>query len=126
MTLIVAILFLLIVSRVAAELAERVGQPAMIGEILAGIILGPALLGLIHPSPELTAIAYFGLLLLVLLAGMDFDLPQRVDAFWAEAVHRSLGTACAAHELGQQNELHRRKLIHGLLQSLPLAIGFRG
>jgi len=67
MTLIVAILFLLIVSRVAAELAERVGQPAMIGEILAGLILGPALLGLIHASPELAAIADIGLLMLVLL-----------------------------------------------------------
>jgi Kef-type K+ transport system membrane component KefB len=81
MTLIVAILFLLIVSRVAAELAERVGQPAMIGEILAGLILGPALLGLIHTSPELTAIADIGLLMLVLLAGMEIDLDQLFDAF---------------------------------------------
>ncbi len=81
MTLIVAILFLLIVSRVAAELAERVGQPAMIGEILAGLILGPALLGLIHASPELAAIADIGLLMLVLLAGMEIDLDQLVDAF---------------------------------------------
>ena len=81
MTLIIAILFLLIVSRVAAELAERVGQPAMIGEILAGLILGPALLGLIHPSPELTAIADIGLLMLVLLAGMEISLDQLFDAF---------------------------------------------
>ena len=81
MSLIVAILFLLIVSRVAAELAERFGQPAMIGEIVAGLILGPALLGLIHQSPELTAIADIGLLMLVLLAGMEISLEQLVDAF---------------------------------------------
>lgn len=81
MSLIVAILFLLIVSRVAAELAERFGQPAMIGEIVAGLILGPALLGLIHQSPELTAIADIGLLMLVLLAGMEISLDQLVDAF---------------------------------------------
>jgi Na+:H+ antiporter len=80
-SLIVAILFLLIVSRVAAELAERFGQPAMIGEIVAGLILGPALLGLIHQSPELTAIADIGLLMLVLLAGMEISLDQLVDAF---------------------------------------------
>lgn len=67
-------LLLLVVSRVAAELAERVGQPAMIGEILAGLILGPALFGLIHESPELTAIADIGLLMLVLLAGMEIEL----------------------------------------------------
>lgn len=81
MSLIVAILFLLIVSRVAAELAERFGQPAMIGEIVAGLILGPALLGLIHQSPELTAIADIGLLMLVLLAGTEISLEQLVDAF---------------------------------------------
>jgi Kef-type K+ transport system membrane component KefB len=80
-SLIVAILFLLIVSRVAAELAERFGQPAMIGEIVAGLILGPALLGLIHQSPELTAIADIGLLMLVLLAGTEISLEQLVDAF---------------------------------------------
>jgi len=81
LTLIIAILFLLIVSRVAAELAERFGQPAMIGEIIAGLILGPALFGLIHQSPELTAIADIGLLMLVLLAGMEISLEQLVDAF---------------------------------------------
>ena len=81
MSLIVAILLLLVVSRVAAELAERVGQPAMIGEIVAGIILGPALLGLIHESAELTAIADISLLMLVLLAGMEIELQQLFDAF---------------------------------------------
>jgi Kef-type K+ transport system membrane component KefB len=81
MTLIVAILLLLVVSRVAAELAERARQPAMIGEILAGLILGPALFGLIHESPELTAIADIGLLMLVLLAGMEIELKQLFDAF---------------------------------------------
>ena len=81
MSLIVSILLLLVVSRVAAEIAERVHQPAMIGEILAGLILGPAFLGVIHESPELTAIADIGLLMLVLLAGMEIELRQLVDAF---------------------------------------------
>lgn len=81
MSLIVAILLLLIVSRVAAELAERFGQPAMIGEIIAGLILGPAVFGLIHQSSELTAIADIGLLMLVLLAGMEISLEQLFAAF---------------------------------------------
>ena len=81
MSLIVAILLLLVVSRVAAEIAERVHQPAMIGEIVAGLILGPTVFGLIRESPELTAIADIGLLMLVLLAGMEIELRQLVDAF---------------------------------------------
>jgi Kef-type K+ transport system membrane component KefB len=81
MSLIVSILLLLVVSRLAAEIAERVHQPAMIGEILAGLVLGPALLGVIHESSELAAIADIGLLMLVLLAGMEIELKQLFDAF---------------------------------------------
>src|SRR5262245_58170192 len=81
MSLIVAILLLLVVSRVAAELSERAGQPAMIGEILAGLILGPALLDLIQGWLELTATADIGLLMLVLLAGMEIELEQLFNEF---------------------------------------------
>ena len=81
MTLIIAILLLLVVSRIAAELAERAGQPGMIGEIAAGLVLGPSLLNLVRPSPELTAIADIGLLLLMLLAGMEIGIAQLVEAF---------------------------------------------
>jgi len=81
MSLIIAILLLLVVSRIAAELSERAGQPAMIGEIAAGLVLGPSLLNLVRPSPELTAIADIGLLLLMLLAGMEIGIAQLFEAF---------------------------------------------
>ena len=100
MSLIIAILLLLVVSRVAAELAERAGQPAMIGEILAGLILGPALLDLIHESTELTAIADIGLLMLVLLAGMEIELKQLFDAFRGRNVWISVMGFVAPMALG--------------------------
>ncbi|HET9369325.1 MAG TPA: cation:proton antiporter, partial [Vicinamibacterales bacterium] len=81
MTLMVAILLLLIVSRLAAEIAERLGQPGMIGEIIAGIVLGPSIFNLIHPTPELAAIADLGVFLLMLLAGMEIDTPRLLLAF---------------------------------------------
>lgn len=90
MSLIIAILLLLVVSRVAAELAERAGQPAMIGEIAAGLLLGPSLLNLVHGSPELTAIADLGLLLLMLLAGMQISIGQLFDAFKGRKIWISL------------------------------------
>ncbi|HET9362564.1 MAG TPA: cation:proton antiporter [Vicinamibacterales bacterium] len=90
MSLIIAILLLLVVSRVAAELAERAGQPAMIGEIAAGLLLGPSVLNLVHGSPELTAIADLGLLLLMLLAGMEISLDQLFDAFRGRKIWISL------------------------------------
>lgn len=74
MPLIEAILLLLVAARLGGEIAERMGQPAMIGEILAGVLLGPSVLNLIHMTSELKAIADIGVLLLVLLAGMEIDL----------------------------------------------------
>ena len=81
MTLIVALLLLLVVARLGAEIAARYSQPAMIGEIAAGLILGPSLLNLIQPSAALTAIADLGILLLMLLAGMEIDLGRLYRSF---------------------------------------------
>ena len=81
MPLIIEILLLLVVARIAAEIAERYRQPAMIGEVLAGLILGPSLLALISPSVELRAIADLGVLLLVVLAGMEIEMERLFQAF---------------------------------------------
>jgi len=91
MTLIISILLLLVVARLAAEVAERHGQPAMIGEIAAGLILGPSLLDVVHVSAELQAMSDLGVLLLMLLAGMEIELDRLARAFvgrnlWISAV----------------------------------------
>ena len=78
MTLIEALLLLLIVSRVLGEVVERLGQPAMIGEIAAGVLLGPSALAVVHFTPEIKAIADLGVFLLVFMVGMEMDL----DVLW--------------------------------------------
>jgi Kef-type K+ transport system membrane component KefB len=79
MPLFTTLLLLLIVARVAGEATERLGQPAMIGEILAGVLLGPSVLNLLHISPELQGIADLGVFLLVLLAGMAPRWARSID-----------------------------------------------
>ncbi len=69
--LVILLLVLLLAARVMGEIMERLHQPALIGEVLAGIILGPSLLGLVAPSPELKVISDLGVFLLVIVAGMD-------------------------------------------------------
>jgi Kef-type K+ transport system membrane component KefB len=71
--LMVAILFLLLGARALGEVAERFGQPAMLGEIAAGILLGPSLLGWVPVSDELRTVAELGVFLLVVLAGMELN-----------------------------------------------------
>src|SRR3990170_2643445 len=56
---------------------EQVGQSPMIGEVAAGILLGPSILGVIDPNPalqpgaSLAVVSQLGILVLVLLAGME-------------------------------------------------------
>ena len=71
--LMVAILFLLLGARALGEVAERFGQPAMLGEIAAGILLGPSLLGWVPVSDGLRTVAELGVFLLVVLAGMELN-----------------------------------------------------
>jgi Na+:H+ antiporter len=81
MPFIEAILLLLFFSRILGEICERYGQPAMIGEIAAGILVGPSALSLIHPSPEIKALADLGVLLLVFLAGMEMEFRELWASF---------------------------------------------
>lgn len=81
MELITALLLLLVSARVFGEFSERLGQPSMVGEILAGVILGPTLLGWITMTRQLGAISDLGVLLLVLLAGMELEPARVIDAF---------------------------------------------
>ena len=68
-----ALLLLLVLARFFGEIFERMKQPAMIGEIIAGIILGPTLLNFIHRTEELKVISDLGVFLLVILAGLEIN-----------------------------------------------------
>ncbi len=55
---------------------ERFKQPAMIGEILAGVVLGPTVLNVMVRNEELTAISDLGVFLLVIIAGLEIDVRE--------------------------------------------------
>lgn len=67
------LLILLVVARVLGEIFERFKQPSMIGEIIAGIILGPTTLNLIHRTDEIKTISELGVFLLVIIAGLEIN-----------------------------------------------------
>ena len=46
------VLLLIVVGRLLSELMQRIGQPAVIGQLLAGIILGPSVFGAIWPAAQ--------------------------------------------------------------------------
>ncbi len=67
------LLVVLVVAWLAGLLASRLGYPAVLGELLAGIVLGPPLLGLLQGGEALAVIAEVGILLMMLYIGMEID-----------------------------------------------------
>lgn len=85
----VIVSLILILSRLLGELFRKIHQPAVIGEILAGIILGPSLLGTYAPNifnniflsqPRATAafdgLSNVGIIMLMFIAGIEVDIKQ--------------------------------------------------
>jgi Kef-type K+ transport system membrane component KefB/nucleotide-binding universal stress UspA family protein len=81
------IMALILVGRLLGELMLRIKQPAVIGPLIAGLILGPSLFGLLLPNLQhalfpnnpqqkamIDAVSQFGILMLLLLTGMETDL----------------------------------------------------
>ncbi|MFZ4739878.1 MAG: cation:proton antiporter [Bacteroidales bacterium] len=75
------LLILLVAARLLGELFERFKQPAMIGEIIAGIILGPSLLNFIHRTEDIKVISELGIFLLVIIAGLEINIDDILKSF---------------------------------------------
>jgi Kef-type K+ transport system membrane component KefB len=67
------ILLLLILAKLFGEILERRGYPSLIGEILAGIVLGPSLLSLVVPNATLEIFSDIGVVALLFLSGVEMN-----------------------------------------------------
>jgi Kef-type K+ transport system membrane component KefB/nucleotide-binding universal stress UspA family protein len=81
------IVLLLLVARLLGEAMQRIGQPAVMGQLITGVVLGPSVFGWLWPDAQhaifpgasaqkamLEAVSDLGILLLLLLTGMETDL----------------------------------------------------
>ena len=97
---------LMIIGRVLGEAMLRIGQPAVMGQLIAGLILGPSVLGALFPDWQhllfppmkeqkamLDGIAQFGVLVLLLLTGMETDLNLVRQTGRTSAIASAVGIA---------------------------------
>ena len=73
------LLAILLTARIFAELAVRLKAPSVIGELLAGVVLGPSLMGWIEPSEILRLLAEIGIILLLFEVGLETDIRRLAD-----------------------------------------------
>ncbi len=67
---------ILIAARLLSETVARFGVPSVIGELLAGLLIGPSLLGWVAPDTTMKLLAEIGIILLLFEVGMDTNLSR--------------------------------------------------
>jgi Kef-type K+ transport system membrane component KefB len=78
--LLLGLVLVWLAAKVAGEGMERIGQTAVLGELLAGVIIGPGVLGLVHESEALHALAELSVLILLFEVGLESDLGDLLRA----------------------------------------------
>ena len=101
LNLILAIVIIIFAAKTAGALSVRIGQPSVLGELLAGLILGPTVLNMLEVWPmfaadqllpeTLTLLAEFGVLLLMMLAGLELHLNELLATGKVAGLAGSLG-----------------------------------
>lgn len=76
MEFILYLAIIIVATKTAGHISVKLGQPAVLGKLVAGIIIGPALLGWVQPNEFISDIAEIGVLLLMFIAGLETDLDQ--------------------------------------------------
>ncbi len=74
--LILQLAIILIASKIAGSLSVRLGQPSVLGKLLIGIVLGPAVLGLVNETETLAEFSQIGVIFLMFIAGLETDIDE--------------------------------------------------
>lgn len=67
---------ILLGAKLAASFSQRLGLPAVFGELMFGLLVGPSILNWIHPNEALHLLADIGVILLMFMAGMETDMAE--------------------------------------------------
>ncbi|MFD3269396.1 cation:proton antiporter [Paenibacillus dendritiformis] len=90
MDIILMLLIVLTATKLAGDLTVRLGQPSVLGKLIVGIIVGPAVLGWVTNGEIVRDMAEVGVILLMFIAGLETDLEQ-LKQNWKASVAVALG-----------------------------------
>ncbi|MBI3801307.1 MAG: cation:proton antiporter [Deltaproteobacteria bacterium] len=78
-------------AKLLAEVCQRVKQPGLVGEILAGIILGPSVLGWVAPDEMITTLAELGVMFLLFRVGLEIKASELLQVGITATLVATLG-----------------------------------
>jgi Kef-type K+ transport system membrane component KefB len=118
-SVLIGVALMLVVAKISGELVERLGQPAVLGELLGGIVLGNLIvfgLGVLEPlktNQTIAALAELGVIILLFEVGLESDLKEMMEVGWSSLVVAALGVIApfflgwgvAAHFLPNETRL---------------------
>jgi Kef-type K+ transport system membrane component KefB len=79
-TFFLQLMVLLLTARLFAEVSARLSVPSVIGELMAGVVLGPSLLGWLSPGEIFRLLAEIGIILLLFEVGLETDVRRLIRA----------------------------------------------
>jgi len=80
--LMLSLLLILVAAWVLGSLFNRLGLPFVLGQLVAGLLLGPSFLGLIEPSHSIELLAELGIFFVMFHSGMEMDPKELVEHLW--------------------------------------------
>lgn len=84
----------LVTAKLFGEICERYHQPAVLGEMVAGVLLGPSVAGLVDPShPGLHSMAEIGVIILLFQIGLETQLRKMAEVGSSAAIVALVGVA---------------------------------
>ncbi|MFC1879207.1 cation:proton antiporter [Chloroflexota bacterium] len=131
---ILALVIIIAAAKVGGYLSFRLGQPAVAGEVLAGLILGPSLLNFMHLpmftdehlGESITHLAELGVLLLMFIAGLELHLTDLAKSGKVAVLAGFLGfvlTLCLGYLLAVVFDYETQQALFLGLMLAPTSIG---
>jgi Kef-type K+ transport system membrane component KefB len=93
-SVLLAVVAILVGTKVLGEMAQRIRQPAVLGELVAGVLLGGSVLGIVDPAdPVIATMAELGVIILLFAIGMETELASLLRVGPAAAMVAVVGVA---------------------------------
>ncbi len=74
--IILQLAIILITAKIAGSISVKLGQPSVLGQLIAGILIGPAVFGFVEGNDFIDEMATLGVIILMFIAGLETDIKE--------------------------------------------------